>query len=276
MTHDLGASWLFVPGNRPKRFSKAVASGADEVILDLEDAVVAADKAAARDHVTAWLASGNEAWVRINAPETRYHDDDLRALVTQGKLRGVVVPKAASSAAIERAAAAVPEGAGILPLVESAAGVAAATALASGPRVQGLAFGSLDFALDVDADHGRASLAFARGALVVAARAAGRPGPIDGVTLETHDESVVSSDADHARRLGFSGKLCIHPAQVSTVNAAFSPTAEQVASAERLLAHARRDAGGATTDDAFTLDGRIVDKPLLDRARRILARVERA
>jgi citrate lyase subunit beta/citryl-CoA lyase len=266
--HQHPASWLFVPGSRPERFAKAAAAGAHEVIVDLEDAVAPADKPAARIDVARWLGGGGAGWVRVNAAETPWHDDDVAALAARPGLRGVMVPKAERPDVLSGVAARLPAGTGVLALVETARGIRDAATVAAAPGVVGLAFGSIDFALDIDAEEGDQTLLFARAALVVAARAAGLPGPVDGVTVETRDPAVVSGDAVRARSLGFRGKLCIHPAQVAPVNTAFAPSPTELDWAQRVLAAAPRHNG----QGAFAVDGRMVDRPVLDRARRIVAR----
>ncbi len=256
------STWLFVPGDRPDRFAKAVASGAREVIVDLEDAVAPERKESARGEVARWLAGGGAAWVRVNAAGTPWHEDDLGALRESHGLRGVVLPKA-QAAAVREVRRALPE-TGILALVESAAGIQDAPAVASCNGVSGLAFGSIDFALDVGSDESDEALLFARGALVVASRAAGLPPPIDGVTVETRDLERGRAAAVRARRLGFGGKLCVHPAQVETIEQAFAPDPAEVDWARSVLTAA------AGQDGPFTLDGRMVDEPVLAKARRIL------
>jgi citrate lyase subunit beta/citryl-CoA lyase len=265
-THG-AASWLFVPGSRPDRLAKAAGAGAHEVIIDLEDAVAPAAKESASEQAARWLTAGGTAWVRIHAVGTRSHDDDLAVLARCPGLRGVVVPKAEAPAALSRIAQRLPDGTGIVALVETAVGVRDAAAIAACPGVSRLAFGSIDFALDIDAEETDEALLFARSALVVAARTANLPAPIDGVTVETTDAAVVRRDAARARSLGFGGKLCIHPAQVAPVNAAFAPDPAAFDWARTVLASSPQDA-----QSVFTVDGQMIDKPLLERARRIVAR----
>jgi citrate lyase subunit beta/citryl-CoA lyase len=272
---DQIASWLFVPGDRPDRFAKAAASAAHQVILDLEDAVSGADKSAAREAVAQWLAGRGRAWVRINARATDWHEEDLAAVADQSGLCGVVVPKCGTVDDLTEVGRRLAPGVPLLALVESAAGVAGATDLARAPGLLGLAFGSVDFLLDIDAEASEESLAFARGTLVVAARAAGLPGPIDSVCVETRDQAVVAAEAASARRRGFAGKLCVHPHQVEAVNAAFSPSEAEIAWASQVAAHAP-DLTSGTGPGAFAIDGVMVDKPVLERARRILARADSA
>lgn len=276
MTVRIATSWLFVPGSQPDRFTKAVASGADQVVLDLEDAVAGIEKDDARRHVVDWLSREGSAWVRLNGWSTPWHEADIEAVAELPGLRGIMVPKAESPEEMARLATRLQSRACILALVETASGVARATMLAASITVCRLAFGSVDFLLDIDADESDEALACARSALVVAARAADIPGPIDGITLETRDTEVVMHDARLASQLGFAGKLCIHPAQVAALNSAFAPPPLLVEWAKRVVAHAPRDPDEALHEVAFDLDGRMIDKPALERARRVLARARRS
>ncbi|MDQ7903904.1 CoA ester lyase [Phytohabitans sp. ZYX-F-186] len=270
-TYRPSASWLFVPGDRPERFDKAACSGAHEIIIDLEDSVGPERKRIARDHAATWLTSGCTGWVRVNPVGSPWHDADLAALAACPGLRGVMVPKSQGPATLTRVADSLPRHIGIVPLVETALGVHNAAAIAACPAVTVLAFGSIDYALDIDADETDQALLYARGALVVASRAAGLPAPIDGVTVRTTDTAAVRDAAARARGLGFGGKLCVHPAQIEAVNAAFTPSRTDVEWARTLLANAatRRD------HHAFRMDGEMVDEPVLARARRILDRAGR-
>jgi citrate lyase subunit beta/citryl-CoA lyase len=223
-----GTTWLFVPGNRPDRFDMAVASGADNVILDLEDAVAADAKSAAREHVQQWLNDGGRGWVRINATGTRWHDDDLTTLRSCRGLAGVVMPKAEDPELLNDLCAQLPQEMPVVALVETARGILSASALAECPVVARLAFGSVDYLLDIDAEHSDSALLLARSSLVLASRAAGKAAPLDGVTTALAEPSRTATDAAQARSLGFGGKLCIHPSQVEIVAAAFRPTEQLV------------------------------------------------
>jgi citrate lyase subunit beta/citryl-CoA lyase len=257
---------LFVPGDRPDRFDKAAAAGPDLVVLDLEDAVAPDAKDAARDHVVAWLGAGGRAAVRINAAGTPGHDEDLRAL--SGTALPVMLPKAEDPAGLAGVAARLHPGATLLALVETAAGVLAAPSLAAVDRVARLVLGTYDLAaqLGVSPDD-RDAMAGARQALVLASAAAGLAGPVDGVTGDVGDDDRLRDDLAYAVRLGFGGKLCIHPRQVPVAREAFLPSAEE-------LAWARRVVEAAAGAGAVLLDGAMVDKPVVDRARRLLAAAE--
>jgi len=255
-------SYLFVPGHRPERFDKALAAGADAVIVDLEDAVGAADKAAARAHLLAWLDAARPVYVRINAAGSAWFEADL-ALCAHAGVAGIVLPKAEQVADLKAVAAAGARQ--ILPLVESALGVWNAFELCLAPHVERLVFGTIDFAADLDLVESRESLLHARSQLVLASRVAGIAAPVDGVTVAVDDAAMVRSDTLHARGLGFGAKLCIHPKQVAAVHAAFLPTPEELAWAGRVQA-AFRDARGA----AVAVDGKMVDRPVLLLAERLL------
>lgn len=267
-------SFLFVPASRPERFAKALDSGADCVILDLEDAVPPDQKDAARTQLADRLPGFARAQlartlVRINAVGTDWHAQDLQLLaewVPQG-LAGAMVPKAEAPAALHAMGAALGPQAQLVPLVESLAGLDAATLLARTPQVARLAFGHLDFQLDLGMRCGaeEGELAPVRFALVAAARRAELPPPIDGVTTDTGNAQRLDADVQRARAFGFGGKLCIHPAQVAAVNAAFAPSDAEVDWARRVLAAAATHSGAA-----FSLDGRMVDLPVIRLAERTL------
>ncbi len=210
-------SWLLVPGHRPGQFTTAVA---DEVILDLKDAVPSEHKESARGQVVRWLDDGGQAWVRVNAPDSQWHRDDLTALRDSPGLRGVVVPKVQGQATVRRVEQLLPD-APILAVVETAVGVEDALAVAACVAVSGLVFDSIRFTLDIGSDGSDESLAFARGALVVAARAAALPPPLDGVTAGSRNPDVVHAAATRARRLGFGGMLSNDPAHIAAINRAF-------------------------------------------------------
>lgn len=270
----LARSFLFVPANRPERYAKALASGAGAVIIDLEDAVAPDAKEAARVQLArgfSAMPAGDRArvLVRINAGGAPGHEDDLLLLSRFAKegLAGVVLPKLETVAELKRVAAAAGPACALLPMLESAAGLAALDVLAAGPGVTRLVFGNLDFQADLGMACGpdEAELQPVRLALVLASRRAGLATPVDGVTPGTGDLAQVQRDAERSRRSGFGARLCIHPAQVAVVNTALGPTAVELDWAQRVV-EASRSAGGVTT-----LDGRMVDAPVLRLAQRTLA-----
>ncbi|WBO20737.1 HpcH/HpaI aldolase/citrate lyase family protein [Sphingomonas abietis] len=253
-------TFLFVPGDRPDRFDKAVASGADIVILDLEDAVTPAAKDVARNAVGDWLRAGNSAVVRINASGSDWFEEDLALSACSGLL-GIMLPKAEVGSALDRVAAMSP----VVALIESAAGVADIQAIARRSGVVRLAFGTIDLALDLDTTSDEVLVTIGT-QFVVASRAAGLSSPIDGVTVGFKDPALVQDAMQLARTRGFGAKLCIHPAQLAAVRQALAPSAEDIARAMRII-EADRASGGA----AVALDGQMVDKPLVAKAQRLLA-----
>jgi citrate lyase subunit beta / citryl-CoA lyase len=258
---DRARSLLFVPGDRPERFDKATASGADLVVIDLEDAVAPEAKEFARQQAAAHAAAGHRAAVRINAVGTPWHEGDVAALAGSGAAV-VMLPKAIAGPGLGALGR---TGASVIALVETAAGILDARAVASTPGVCRLAFGSFDLAAELGIDPlDEQALLAARTALVLGSAAAGLPAPVDGVRARIDDDAGLRAEAEAARRLGFTGKLCIHPRQVPIVRAAFAPTADQVAWARRVVSAA--DGGRAVA----AVDGSMVDKPVLDRARRVL------
>jgi citrate lyase subunit beta/citryl-CoA lyase len=255
-------SFLFVPGDRPERFAKAVESGADMVILDLEDAVAAEAKDYARTAVVAWLSAGGQAVVRINAPGTAWGAAD-EALADLPGVLAVMRPKAEPDAALARLAARKP----MIALIETARGVAEAAAVAAVPGVCRLALGAVDLCLELGITETRDILLPVRLGLTIAAKSAGLPPPIDGVTVELRDEGVILAAVQHASALGFGGKLCIHPAQIAAVHRGFAPSAEELAWAKEVLAAAAASGGAAAA-----LRGQMIDRPVIERARQIFAR----
>jgi len=269
-------SFLFVPANRPERLTKALTCGADVVVVDLEDAVAPQDKVAARQHLADSfmpLSTLQRArlLVRTNAVGSSWYADDLAlvASLSQQGLAGLMPAKSESAHVLMSMAEGVATGCALIPLVESVAGLDNLEAMAKVPQVVRLAFGHLDFQVDagLSCDEQEAELVPVRLALVLASRRAGLAPPIDGVTTNLQDSHQLQRDAKRAQRGGFSGKLCIHPSQVDGVNIAFVPTSEELVKAQRVLAAFDAAGGGV-----FSLDGRMVDAPVLLLAQRTVAR----
>ena len=265
-------TYLFVPGDRPERFDKALASGADAVVLDLEDAVAPDDKARARDAVAKRLLASTpderaRLVVRINDESTASFDADL-ALLKASNAAWVMLPKSERPATVARVRAACPEIA-VLALIETARGVLHAEALAEAPGVSRLVFGTIDFALDLNLSGDPVGFDHAASVLALASRAAGLAAPVAGVTPEIADPAPLLADLQRARAHGFGAKLCIHPKQVAFIHTALQPTAGELDWARRVIA-AAQDAPGAVQ-----VDGRMVDKPVLQRAHALLARALR-
>lgn len=262
-------SYLFVPGNVPERFAKALASGADRVIIDLEDAVSPSDKAAAREAIAAWIPSANEEirgklLIRINDASTGWYADDLQ-LLRQVRAVCVMLPKCENRRQVADVLGSLDAGTTVLPLVETARGLLAAFDLATAPGIARLAFGSLDYMADLDLPADSPALQHAAIQLAIASRAAGLPSPVAGVTPDI-DADRVAADMVQARSLGFGAKMCIHPVQVAAVHRALRPDAEVLAWAQRILSASRAAGGGA-----IQLDGKMVDRPVVLKAERIVA-----
>lgn len=255
-------SLLFVPGNRPDRYAKACATRAGAVIVDLEDAVAPGDKANARESLVAALQGGMRVMVRVNARDSEWFRDDLRACAHESVL-AIVLPKAERAEDIAEIGAVCGERP-VLPLVETARGLWNALDVARARNVKALLFGALDFQADLGTSDD--DLLYARSQLALVSRVAGIAAPIDGITQAVNDIELLRRDCLRARQLGFGGKLCIHPKQVDVVNACFSPSAEEVAWARRIVEAFARSAGNAAL-----LDGRMIDRPVLTRAQAILA-----
>ena len=264
-------TYLFVPGNRPERFAKAFSSGADCVILDLEDAVAPEEKAGARKAIANWLATASESdrartVLRINAVDTSALKDDI-PLLQEVRAAAVMLPKTEEPAHVACIRAAVPS-CRVLALIESARGVAMAHEVAQAEGVASLVFGTLDYALDLDIDISEDSegLVYAAGVLAVASRAADLAAPVAGVTPQIDDEQRLIADLAWARRHGFGAKLCIHPKQVTPIHDAFRPAPQAIEWAERVLADYAASPGAAR------LDGRMIDRPVVLQAQRTLQR----
>lgn len=264
MTEQRSArSYLFVPANRPERFAKAQAAGADAIILDLEDAVSIEAKDAARQHLANYLAGGGTGIVRINGIETPWCNDDMKLCALPG-VQAVIVPKTNRADDIATVRARLPASMPLLPLIETARGMVNANAIAGVQDVARLVFGTVDFRTELGIDGDDTELLTFRSLLVLASALAGIQPPVDGVTLEIGQEDVLHSASVRSRRLGFGAKLCIHPSQVSIVNQAFSPSQAELEWARRVVDGAKASPG------AFPLDGKMVDAPVIQRAEQLL------
>lgn len=267
-------SFLFVPGNRPERFEKAAQSGADAIILDLEDSVPGPEKKVARieieNHWERLSQFGVPVVIRTNAVESSDGILDLQVLKRLRSVTAVMLPKAASADAI----VAVHEeigGAAILPIIESAAGFMSVHSVAAAKGVLRLAVGHIDFMADtgLQCDENESELLPLRFAVSMATCLNGLASAIDGVTIQIGDESRLRADTRRAMRFGFGGKLCIHPKQVSMVHQALAPTEQELIWAHRVLKADEASAGAAVQ-----LDGKMIDLPVVLQAKRTLARVQ--
>ncbi len=279
-------SLLFAPANEPRKVARLSGTGADAVVLDLEDAVAREYKLAARAMARDALdtITGTLRCVRVNAWDTGLTPGDVAAVMCPA-LDVLVLPKvetprdlARLDATIDAALAGSGTGPKILALIETCAGVLAAAEIArASPRLGGLVFGAGDLGKDLGLPTLRgdisAALAWGRAKLVYDARAAGLPGPIDGPCLAVRDKAAMQSECEAAAALGHGGKVCIHPDQVAIANRAFAPSAEEVDFARRLLAaFAEAEARGSAS---ITVDGVFVDYPIADKARALLALAQR-
>jgi citrate lyase subunit beta/citryl-CoA lyase len=281
-------SLLFTPATSPRRVEKAFTCGADGVIVDLEDAVAVAEKPQARKHAAELLAHRREvpAYIRVNALSTPFCFEDLPVAVAAA-VDGIVLPKVESVEDVAiagwmltqlEAAHGKPAGSiELMPIVETARGMAAVHAIAAAckrlGRVRRLFYGAVDFALDLDVDLAdeTAAMAQARFAIALACRAAELEGPMDTVFVAIADPEGLRASAQRARAMGFTGKACIHPAQIEVVNAAFTPTEAELARAQEIVtAFAAAEAAGAAS---VSVGGAMVDYPVVLKARRVLASI---
>jgi citrate lyase subunit beta/citryl-CoA lyase len=267
-------TYLFVPGNRPERFNKAAASGAERVILDLEDAVAPADKTAARQSVHAWMHAitatlpRQQLMVRINDARSDCFAADLALLRTLPAC-GIMLAKAEIAADLQAVRDAMHPGTELLALVETAAGIAACQSIASHAAVTRLALGALDLMVDLNIPADSPTLTLAASQLVLASRAAGLAAPVAGVTPSLLAEHT-QADMQEAVRIGFGAKMCIHPSQLAGVRNALAPLPADIHWARQVVsawdaAHVADGPAGA-----LQVDGKMVDKPVYLRALRLL------
>lgn len=258
-------SYLFVPGNRPERFQSALSSGADAVIVDLEDAVEPGAKEDARATLTAWLSRTHPVLVRINGRGTPWFEEDAKLAALDG-VAGVVVPKVESASDVIEVASRARRKVPIFPLVETAAGMFSALEIAKAPNVKRLMFGTLDFIAEMGMQDDRDALNPYRAQLALISRVVGLEQPIDGVTPDVNDVERLTADALNGKRQGFGAKLCIHPKQIAAVHGCYRPDAQELAWATRIVDAMAQSDGGVTT-----VDGKMVDRPVLLRAQHVLA-----
>ena len=271
-------SYLYVPGSDPRRIEKALASEADAVILDLEDAVAPNRKEEARTTVAEVLRSEHEkpVFVRINAPDSVLAEEDVEA-VAGPRLAGLRLPKTESAESVRRVAQWLEKlgsEAGLQCLIESALGLEFAFEIARAhEKVVGMSLGEADLAADLGV-RGDAGLLYARSRLVAATRAAGLPGPVQSVYTNVRDAEGLRRSTMEGKNMGFVGRSAIHPAQIEVINEVFTPTEEEVAEAKDLLARLEESTGTGT--GAFALeDGRFVDEAVVGSARLTLALARR-
>ena len=271
-------SYLYVPGSDPRRIENALASEADAMVLDLEDAVAPNRKEEARETVAGFLRSGDEKpiFVRVNVPGSALAEEDIEA-VAEPNLAGLRLPKTESAEAVRRVAKRLEDlrcEAGIQCLIESALGLELVFEIARAhERVVGMSLGEADLAADLGVRND-VGLLYARSRLVVATRAAGLPGPVQSVYTNVRDEEGLRRSTEEGKNQGFVGRSAIHPNQLSTINEVFTPTEGEVAEAEDLLARLEESAGAGTGALALE-DGRFVDEAVVGSARVTLALARR-
>lgn len=256
---EISRSWLLVAGGRPEAFDAAASSRADQIILDIEDAVDPSKKDAARADVVAWLEAGGRAWVRINDRSTEFWDRDVDGLRDVPGLAGVMLAKTESAQEVtetfDRLGGSVP----VVPLVESALGIEESVNIARARGAFRLAFGSGDYRRDTGTSADDLAMAYPRSRLVVASRVGGLPGPIDGPTVSS-SHPILREQSEVAVALGMTGRLCLHSEQLPVVNEVVSPTPSDVTWARDFL-------------DDFAARGSVVrdgsDLPRLGRAQKI-------
>jgi citrate lyase subunit beta / citryl-CoA lyase len=280
-------SFLFAPGNHPRRVEKAFALDADAVILDLEDACPAVEKVATRSIVVAACQRSRTClgYVRVNATSTEYGHGDIVAVVHKG-IDGIVLPKVETTdevkavdwvmANLEKERGLSIGAVDLIPIIETGKGMANIRAItAAGTRVRRIAFGAGDFTLDMNMEWSRseAELLPYRSECVLASRAAEIEPPIDTVWTDLTDQKGFTESARHIKNLGFQGKLCIHPDQVPIVNLVLSPSAEQIDWSRKVVeAFEAAEAAGSAS---IQLEGKFIDYPIVDRARRVLEAAQR-
>ncbi|MCV7355887.1 HpcH/HpaI aldolase/citrate lyase family protein [Mycolicibacterium fluoranthenivorans] len=259
-------SYLFAPGHVDKLVSKVFTAGADAVILDLEDAVPPQDKAHARRNV-AVSTTTNAAWVRVNAVRSEDCAADLDAVGPA--VAGIRIPKVDDPSDVEWVTTRRP-GVPIMCAIETARGVLASADIAATPGCRFLAIGGVDLRRDLGAGAGFAPLQHARSQIVLAARAAGLPPPIDSVFAHIDDDAALTLEAEQSRDLGFFGKSAIHPMQLPAIHRVFTPTAQQIDWARAVLTAFDEAGHGALRMP----DGEFVDAPVAARAADLLRAAE--
>jgi citrate lyase subunit beta/citryl-CoA lyase len=279
-------TWLFAPGNHARKVEKVFGVGADVAILDLEDAVAVAEKVAARGAVAAALAMPRlcRAYVRVNALDTGFSFGDLEAVVRSG-LDGIVLPKVERAAdiqmvdwvigALEQKHGLTPGAIDLMPILETGRGIAAAREIcAAGGRLKRVSFGAGDYTSDMGMEWTMTEHEVdpARADVVLASRINDLEPPIDTVFIHIREHDAFSTSCALVRQSGFQGKLCIHPDQVGPANAAFTPTADELAWAHRIVAaFSVAEAAGSAS---IQVEGYFVDYPIVERARRVVALAE--
>ena len=257
---------LFVPAQKHHLIEKASKTSADAVFLDLEDAVAADEKQTARNALKT-ATSTTPLWVRVNDVRSSYFEEDLAYLrqcnFSENKLRGLLLPKLETLDDIDLIFEKLGKVTPLLGFIETAKGLSQCDTLLTHPHLLTVIFGNLDFALDCGAKPTKEALLFARSRLIIAAKTADKPAPLDGVTADFRDEALLASDLEHAANLGFGGRLCIHPSQTEPTLKAFMPTQNEIDRAREIV-----EAAGDHL--VAQLNGQMIDRPVIEQARRTL------
>jgi citrate lyase subunit beta/citryl-CoA lyase len=276
-------TFLFAPGNHPRKVEKVFDAGADAVILDLEDAVAISEKAATRAVVVEALQRPRKCrgYVRVNALDTAFCFGDVEAVVARG-VDGIILPKVERAADLEKVdwlmtgleeKAGLPAGGiDLIPILETGKGIANAREICSaGGRLKRVAFGAGDYTRDMGMEWTveEAELAPAQAEVVLASRINGLEPPLDTVYIHIKDDDGFTASARRARQFGFQGKMCIHPVQVPLANGVFTPTVEEAEFSRKVIAaFAEAEAAGSAS---IQLDGYFIDYPIVEKARRVVA-----
>lgn len=257
-------SFLFVPANRPERYTKALNSGSDAVIIDLEDAIPAEHKLESRALLKQWLLDHptEKVMIRVNAFQTEWFAEDIQ-LAQFSNVIAIVLPKAEQLQEFE--AIQHIRTIDIYPIIETPYGMAQVKEIAQFPAVRALMFGSIDFQLEMDMSGDFLELMYFRNKIALASKLAGIANPIDGVTADFGNTELVMTETLQAKKLGFQGKLCIHPSQVKIVNQTFNSSPEEIQWAQQVL-----EAVKAADGQTISLNGKMIDKPIISKAEKIL------
>ena len=256
---EIARSWLLVSATRTDTFDSAYRSRADQIVLDIEDAVDPKLKPKAREDVINWLSAGGDGWVRINDHTTEFWSDDVDALNGVPGLRGVMLAKTESPADVTETFDRLGGHTPVLALIESALGIEEAVSIARARGTFRLAFGSGDYRRDTGTSADNLAMAYPRSRLVVASRIGDLPGPIDGPTVGS-SHPILREQSQMTVALGLTGKLCLDSEQTPVINEVISPTQSDVSWARDFL-------------DDFEARGRVIrdgsDLPRLGRAQKI-------
>lgn len=271
-------SLMFTPGTNKERLLKSVSSEADALLWDLEDAVHPDEKAAARAVIQEALDEledkpAKPIFLRVNQYGTEWYAEDVK-LARHENVNGIMLPKAESARQVQETWEGMGASGELIVLVETAVGIVRLEDIFSNPNVSGVAFGAIDYAVDADLTLTEAGLEaiYARSRIVTYAKAAGVEGIYDTVFADIHNTESLQKRAVSARALGFNGQMAVHPKQLETIHEVYSPSREDIDWAVKVLHHAEHEAKGA---GVFMLDGKMVDRPIIEKAKQIYSAAER-